>query len=217
MGERTVTAKEMKQLDKSTIEHHGLPSLVLMERAALASVETLHTEGFDLTRVACVCGPGNNGGDGIAVCRLLYLAGYDAFIVMVGSPEKRSKETKQQLDIAKSYGIPIFEVEASAPILKKKVTTMVDALFGIGATRAASGDFVTAIRLIHKARQDGAKVLALDIPSGVSADTGEAFGETVSADVTVTFAFLKIGLTREPGLSLAGQIFVKDIGIYETT
>jgi len=197
----------MKQLDKNTIEIHGLPSLVLMERAALACVDVLRTEGFDLTLVVVICGPGNNGGDGLAIARLLLLSGVDVQAILVGPADRRTPETEQQLAIALSYGLRLSSLEHSptAP------TTLVDALLGIGGLRAPEGEFGDAIRYADSC---GARVLAVDIPSGVSADTGETPGEAISADVTVTFAYAKVGLTLSPGKELAGKVVVADIGIY---
>ena len=219
MGERIVTGEEMKLLDKQAIEEHGMPSMVLMERAALAAVGVLRDEGFDLSRVVAVCGPGNNGGDGIAVARLLRLAGHNVKIVFVGDPAKRSDETRRQQEIAESYGLCLSytdeafgENEAADP--EGFPTTIIDAVFGIGGGRASGGVFLEAIRYINACRGHGGKTLAIDIPSGVCADTGAAPGEAVFADVTVTFAYKKAGLTQPPGLGLAGKIIVADIGIY---
>jgi NAD(P)H-hydrate epimerase len=214
-GNRLVTADEMKRLDENTITNHGVPSLVLMERAALAAVETLHEDEFDLTRVVAVCGPGNNGGDGIAVTRLLHIAGYDAIVVFVGDIDKRSDETVSQWNIAVSYGVEVVEhSDAAARGLYADATTIVDAIFGVGGSRAPSGDFLDAIRMMNRAGVAGAEILAIDMPSGVSADTGEAAGEAVSADVTVTFAYKKAGHASSPGSELSGDVVVKDIGIY---
>jgi NAD(P)H-hydrate epimerase len=224
-----------------------------MERAALASVSVLYDEGFDLGRVLVFCGPGNNGGDGIAVARLLYLVEHNAEttfvgdpaderqmpeIIFVGDPEKRSDETKKQQEIAESYGLRFVSIDdfvsgsaasgsgstvpgsgsassALAPAAPaSEPTTIVDAIFGIGSVRAPAGDFLAAINYINKRRGAGAKVLSLDIPSGVCADTGTTPGEAVAADVTVTFAYKKRGLTIAPGSELAGRVVVKDIGIY---
>ena len=226
MTERIVTGEEMKRLDMQTIEH-GIPSLVLMERAALASVEVLRDEGFDLERVLVICGPGNNGGDGIAVARLLHLAGRRVRVVFVGDPGRCSEETSKQQEIAESYGL---RIEAFPDLIRNdsagedavfdefatadRATTVVDAIFGIGSIRAPEGDFLKAIRYINEKRDAGMKVLSLDIPSGVCANTGSAPGEAVRADATVTFAYKKAGLTRLPGRKLAGRVIVKDIGIY---
>ena len=225
MTERLVTGEEMKQLDAFTIEYHGVPSLVLMERAALASVEVLYDEGFDLSHVAVFCGAGNNGGDGFAIARLLHLAKIDIKIIFVGQSGKRSPETIKQQEIAESYGLSVTNIEdVSIPettsdrntMKNVENTTIIDAIFGIGSLRAPEGIYLDAIRLINKWRtaKPDARVLAIDIPSGVSADTGETPGEAVRADVTITFAYKKIGLTLPPGKDLAGKIIVKDIGIY---
>ncbi|MCL2492796.1 MAG: NAD(P)H-hydrate epimerase [Clostridiales bacterium] len=213
MDERIVTGEEMKRLDRQTIEGHGVPSLVLMERAALAAVDVLLSGGFDLERVTVICGPGNNGGDGIAVARLLHLAGRNVTLIFVGDPEKRSEETRRQQGIAGSYGLPVGAL-AQAMNRAEGPTTLVDAIFGIGGVRAPAGNFLEAVRYINATRATGAKVLAIDIPSGVCADTGGVPGEAVSADATVTFAYKKAGLASPPGNSFAGEVFVKDIGIY---
>ncbi|MDR1042321.1 MAG: NAD(P)H-hydrate epimerase [Clostridiales Family XIII bacterium] len=214
-GNRLVTADVMKRLDEDTITNHGLPSLVLMERAALAAVETLHEEEFDLTRAVAVCGPGNNGGDGIAVARMLHIAGHDTTIVFVGDFHKRSEETMSQWNIAESYGVEIVEHRDAAPRgLYAEATTIIDAIFGVGGGRAPDYDFLDAIRMMNRASASGAEILAIDMPSGVSADTGEAAGEAVSADVTVALAYKKVGHTIPPGSELSGDVVVKDIGIY---
>jgi NAD(P)H-hydrate epimerase len=214
-GNRLVTADEMKRLDENTITNHGVPSLVLMERAALAAVETLHEEEFDLTCTVVVCGPGNNGGDGIAVARLLHIAGHDVTVVFVGDRDKRSDETVSQWNIAASYEVEIVEQSVAAERgLYVEATTIIDAIFGVGGGRAPGGDFLDAIRMMNRASASGAEILAIDVPSGVSADTGEALGEAVSADVTVTFAYKKVGHATPPGDDLSGDVIVKDIGIY---
>jgi NAD(P)H-hydrate epimerase len=213
MTERLVTGEEMKQLDAHAIEYHGVPSLVLMERAALASVEVLYDENFDLTRVAVFCGAGNNGGDGFAIARLLHLADVDTKLIFTGHSDKRSPETIKQQEIAESYGLTILNIYG---IQDTEFSTIIDAIFGIGSLRAPKGIYLDAIEYINARRSTGpdTKVLSIDIPSGVSADTGETPGEAVQADVTVTFAYKKVGLTLPPGCDLAGKIIVKDIGIY---
>jgi hypoxanthine-DNA glycosylase len=206
-----VSAYGMKAFDRNTIESHGVPSMVLMERAALAVAEEL--AGFNLSRVICVCGAGNNGGDGIAVARLLHLARINAEILFVGDKKKMSVETQRQYAIAKSYDVPIHENKLA---ILSGATTIVDAMFGIGLTRGLSSEFLDTVKAVNKFRAGGAKVLSIDIPSGVSADTGEILGganSAVSADITVTFAYNKIGLTIEPGRTAAGRIIIKDIGI----
>jgi NAD(P)H-hydrate epimerase len=219
MQEREIalTAAQMKQCDAYTIREMGLPALVLMERAALAAVDELlsgRDPAFDLARVLCVCGAGNNGGDGAAVARLLSIAGLRAEILFVGERGKATAETARQLKIAENYGVKLFENPAPSDMEKllsdSGVTTIVDALFGIGLSRPVTGLFQDAILACNASP---AKRLAVDIPSGVSADTGEVLGVALRADKTVVLAFQKIGMCLEPGKTLAGRAVIRDIGI----
>ncbi|MCL2470818.1 MAG: NAD(P)H-hydrate epimerase [Propionibacteriaceae bacterium] len=210
---RTVTAAVMKHLDETTIVSHHVPSAVLMERAGLAVVQALRDERFDLGRILVVSGPGNNGGDGVVVARLLHLAGASVEVILVGDETKRSQDMIRQIEVADSYGITLLSwgPDVSTP---GEPTTVVDALLGIGGDRAPGGDFLQAVRHINACRDAGARVLAVDIPSGISTDTGQLLGEAVHADVTVTFAYAKTGLVQPPGNTLAGRLIVADIGIY---
>jgi NAD(P)H-hydrate epimerase len=207
----------MKEFDRYTIEVMGVPAMVLMERAALASVETLH-EGkhqFNLENVLCVCGAGNNGGDGFAVSRLLKLQGVRVRALFIGSVEKMTQETALQKTIAGNYDVEIVSNDLEVFKSQNGYTTIIDALFGIGGNRPLTGIYLETVHRINRMSGNSpAKVLSLDIPSGISADTGAVLGEGVRADVTVTFAFNKVGLTLEPGKTYAGETVVKDIGIY---
>jgi len=125
-----------------------------------------------------------------------------------------SKETKQQALIAKNYGVTIIENDIAAISAIAGNGVIVDALFGIGLTRELSSIYLDTVQAINKARKAGAYILSVDVPSGISADTGEALGGAVTADETVTFAFSKIGLTIGEGLKHSGEVSVADIGIY---
>jgi NAD(P)H-hydrate epimerase len=216
-NEAAVSAAQMKSYDEYTVRQMGVPSSVLMERAALAAVDEL-TSGrdpaFDLSRVICVCGAGNNGGDGAAIARLLFLAGFHAEIVFIGDAASCSAEAAQQLKIAKNYGVALIENPEpemlTRMLAKTNVTTIVDALFGIGLSRPITGIHRDAIAACNASP---AAVLSVDIPSGISADTGEIQGVAVRADKTVVFAFQKLGMTVDPGMKLAGKTVVRDIGI----
>lgn len=200
-----VNSNEMKKCDAYTINNIGIPSMVLMERAALGVVEELYDGAFDLKKVLVVCGKGNNGGDGFAVARLLFLKDIDVKILFVGDEEKCTKETSQQMKIVQNYGI---EVCRNSDF--DQYTTIVDALFGIGLSQAVKGEYADIIDKINKS---AAQILSVDIPSGISADTGEIMGIAVKANKTVTFAYNKVGLTIKSGIEYAGIIKVKDIGI----
>ena len=181
-----VTSSEMKHYDAYTANKIGLPSLVLMERAALAVVNQLNENDYNLNKVAVVCGYGNNGGDGIAVARLLKLQHIDVDVYLIGQLEQASKETLQQIKIAQHYNINFI---TSLPKCFTEYTTIIDAIFGIGLNRIVSGDFVHAIEQINQCDTD---VLAIDIPSGLCSNTGKILGVAVKAKQTVTIADIGI-------------------------
>lgn len=220
---KLVTAKGMKEADQYTIKQLGIPSLTLMERAAQAVVDELlaassvtsnDSNTLNKKSVLCICGTGNNGGDGIAVARLLKKQGVDAAVLMVGSTERLSPDCAQQLAWAREANVAIRTNELSLiNTAAHSNTVIVDALFGIGLARPLAGQQQEAVRTINRARSKGAYVLSVDIPSGISADTGEILGAAIEADATVTFAYNKLGMTIEPGRSNAGTITIADIGI----
>ncbi|WP_400245812.1 NAD(P)H-hydrate dehydratase [Niallia sp. JL1B1071] len=201
--EYLLNSEEMKRCDETTIQKIGMPSMVLMERAALSVVEELTS--FDLTRVLVVCGSGNNGADGYAVARLLHLQNIKVDVLFVGDEQKRTTENKQQQKIAEYYGVSsVKEIE------NNPYTTIVDALFGIGLSRPLSGKYLEIIEQVNQAEGE---ILSVDIPSGISADNGKVMENAMKATLTVTFAFRKLGLVLYPGAEYAGSIKVKDIGI----
>lgn len=202
-----VTCREMKLLDTQTIETAGVPSCVLMERAALAVVDVLEQILEREERVLVVCGNGNNGGDGVAIARILHTRGVCAEIFLVDKDGRRTKETELQLKIADSYKVP----KVNNPVWGE-YTTIVDAIFGIGLTRPVEGRCFDIIREMNAAR---AKKVAVDIPSGVNGDNGHEMGIAFLADITVTFAFRKRGLCFYPGRMYGGEILVADVGIYQ--
>jgi len=213
---KPVGSAEMKELDRKTISKAGIPSMVLMERAALVCYKELIAGDFDLKRTICICGTGNNGGDGIAVARLLRLGGFDASVLLVGDDKHCSKDTKKQISIAEHYKVPILHLmpDDKASLKLPVFTTIVDAIFGIGLKRPVEGRLLELVNIINKKRNKGAKVLSVDIPSGISADTGQVLGVAVNADATVTFARNKIGLCISPGKEYCGKLKIADIGIY---
>lgn len=203
--EYLVTGEEMKRCDEYTSGYYGIPACVLMERAALASVETLLEENFDTGKVLVVCGSGNNGGDGMAVARLLFQRGTEVSVFFVGREESCTEETRRQLEICRKYGINMI----SNPDFSE-YTSIVDAVFGTGLSRPIEGMYKKVIDQINRSP---ARVLALDIPSGIHPDRGELLGTAVSAAVTVTFAFCKRGLLLYRGKEYSGKVVVKEMGI----
>ena len=203
--EYVLTSAEMKASDTAAIEEYGIGALVLMERAALQTVSViLDRYGTDIY-VGVMAGSGNNGGDGIAVARILREQGIRAEINMIGEQSKLSPEAAAQLETARKLNIPIhYGVEHTL------YDVIVDAIFGIGITRNVEGKYRKAVEAVNASR---AKVVAVDIPSGVHTDDGSIMGCAVKADITVTFAYRKLGLMLYPGASCAGEVVCAPIGI----
>lgn len=199
-----VNSQEMKTYDNNTITHFGVPSLVLMERAALACVAVIEKR-VPCGKVLVVAGVGNNGGDGIAIGRILLTKGYNVEIALIGKREKMSEETREQERIAKAYGISFTD-----QVPDKSYDVIVDSIFGIGMNRNVEGIYKEAIDAINSMQ---GFTLSVDMPSGIHTDTGCVLGCGIKADCTVTFAFKKLGLVLYPGAEYAGEIVVADIGI----
>lgn len=203
--EYVLTSAEMKASDKAAIETYGICSLVLMERAALQTANVIIERFGAEVYVGVMAGTGNNGGDGIAIARILQEQGIRAEINMIGDLSKLSQETTVQLETAKKLNIPIYYgVEHTT------YDVLVDAIFGIGLTREVEGVYRKAIEAMNASK---AKVVAVDIPSGVNADDGSIMGCAVKANITVTYAYRKLGLMLYPGASCAGEIICVPIGI----
>lgn len=201
-----VNSREMNQYDHNTSEYYGVSSMVLMERAALAVLECIQkqTDPQD-GKALVVCGTGNNGGDGFAIARLLKLAGYPVEALFLSDSKKMTPETKRQYETAKKYQVPILTEWKEG-----HYSVIVDALFGIGLSREITGELKELLEQLN--RMDGLKV-AVDIPSGISADKGEVLGTAFGADITVTFGFAKTGMYLYPGAGYCGTIVTADIGI----
>lgn len=200
MADKAITAEQMRHYDSYTINTIGIPSLVLMERAALAvRDEVLNAFPLNLQNIVVVAGSGNNGGDGLDVARLLHIAGVKVTILNVGNPDHASNEHQVQDRICQYYKIP----QTSDLNVLKDASLIVDALFGIGIDRPVEGNYATAIEAINNS---DAVVVAVDMPSGINTDTGEVMGVAVNATATVTFAVNKVGLTKSAGKK---RLFVK--------
>lgn len=208
---RILNAAQMKAADSGAIEN-GVPSLVLMERAALSVVQTLlHRKNrFDLTRTYIFCGTGNNAGDGVAIARILDDYGYHTVLVMTGKEEKYSEAMKQQVLAAKNRGISMVSLPDLNIRKLEHATLLIDAIFGIGLTRQVKGDYEYAISLMNAQE---APIVAVDIPSGVHTDTGSIMGCACRCEMTVTFARAKRGMLLYPGAEFSGEVVVKEIGI----
>ena len=208
-------AKRMKAADREAIDGRGIDSLLLMERAALAVCEAAAEYLGDNRRAAVFCGPGNNGGDGVAAACFLLDRGCSVRVFLVGdrarmTPDTRAMESRL---LARGGVLESFSPGDAGPSdAAAEADVIVDALFGVGLSRPLTGDALEAVRLINGA---GRPVVSADIPSGVSADTGLILGEAVRAACTVTFSMAKPGHFVEPGCVCRGTLRVTDIGIPE--
>lgn len=205
-------SEAMREMDRVTIQELGVPGEELMLRAAQgaaeAAVELL--VGRD-GPVAVFCGSGNNGGDGIGLSALLLEQGYEVHCVMVGEEAKLSADSAAMVRRLEAAGGSLLPFCAERPI-PAGCGLIVDALFGTGLSRDISGKYAALIAAINGS---GVPVLACDIPSGISADTGAVLGCAVKADVTVTFNLPQTGQLLPPGTEYTGRLVVHDIGIPE--
>lgn len=179
---------------------------VLMERAALSFVETLRREKRNTSRTLVVCGSGNNGGDGYAIARMLMQAGNTVDVLEAPHTGKASVGNQLQKKIFLAYGGKILTEFPEG----KSYTLVIDAVFGVGLSRSVEGEYASLIDRMNA--MEGAKA-AVDIASGISADNGNVLGTAFRADLTVTFAFEKVGCLLWPGNQYAGKVVVADIGI----
>ena len=207
MFQRILSASEMKRCDSYTIEQIGIPSIELMKRAAAAVACETERRYSNMLHVFIVCGSGNNGGDGFALAEILsHGRAKKITVVFVGDEDgmtdgcaffKAAAEKRENIDIVKDTDFA-------------DATLIVDAIFGIGLSRNIEGKYA---RIINKMNEARCKKVAVDIPSGINADTGEVMGVAFRANLTVTFAAAKRGQVYYPGVKYCGMIIVCDIGI----
>ncbi len=206
---RTITPADMKRVERRAIAERGVPSLTLMERAAqaVADAAIAYLSG-PAPRLLTLCGPGNNGADGLAAARILLstLPNLRAYIYL--APGRETRELQTQRELLAPYADRVTALPAGAPA--PAADCVLDAVFGTGLSRAPEG---SAAALIGIANASRAPVIAVDIPSGLDGDTGRAHPDCVRAAVTVTFHRPKPGLFLADGLDYAGHVRVADIGI----
>ncbi|MFH2010892.1 MAG: NAD(P)H-hydrate dehydratase [bacterium] len=217
MALAVVTADEMRELDRITIEELGIPGVVLMEVAGRGVAEVVQELAPTLVgwRVAIVCGAGNNGGDGYVVARHLALRGAEVQLLLLAPRDRIRGDALRNLEVAEKLQLPMEWLEDDGAVegLATRLAEfdcVVDALLGTGLSSDVRGRYRLVVEAINAAR---VLTVAVDIPSGLSADTAQPLGVAVEADVTVTFAQPKVGLVSHPGVEYAGDVHVVDIGI----
>lgn len=213
---KLATAQDMRKIDELAVKEHGLTIARLMESAGAAVVKAMMEAWEDLPKktVGLLCGKGNNGGDGLAAARLLKQKKASVVVILTGEVEDLSPEAQTQYHKAKSARVPILSVLNSEDVATAKAALeecdlLVDALFGTGLSRPLEG---ISRELVQAAKALGKPVVAVDIPSGLSADSGSPLGEALPAQITVTFGLAKIGFYTPVGSNFTGRVVVDDIG-----
>lgn len=195
---------EMKEAERTAIEEKGIPSLILMENAARGAADVILEN--NPKSVIVFSGKGNNGGDGLAIARILITNNIKTHILFVGDKEKATPDCRANLEILENYNAPIIYSADGIDISKYDI--VVDALIGTGLSRKLSDNYAELVNIINK----GKFIISVDCPTGVNSDTGEDYGIAVNADITVTFHLPKIGLLLYPAFSHIGKLTVKEIG-----
>lgn len=214
---RIVTAEEMRALDERAIRQLGIPGVVLMENAGLQVIKLIQNilgnpKG---KRILILAGKGNNGGDGFVVARHLVNLGAEVKVLIVANPEEINGDAKINLDILQRMGHKVYSVVNANSLNIVRIAgiysdLIVDAIYGTGFAGAVTEHVGKIIDLVNDSRRP---IVAIDIPSGVEANTGKVQSKAIKATHTVTFALPKLGLFLEPGAALTGQLTIADISI----
>src|SRR5881628_552470 len=214
---RVLNSSQMREADRRAIDDIGIPSLVLMENAgrqAVAAMEAVHSDLAE-RQVAVLCGRGNNGGDGFVVARTLAQRGVDVSVFLLGRVADVRGDARTNLEILGRLGVTVVEISDSQAwelhfSELSDCTLIVDAIFGTGLNAPVSGLIESVIADVNAS---GIPVVAIDLPSGLSADSAEPIGDSIEAAMTVTLAAPKLPLVLPPAETRAGDIVIADIGI----
>lgn len=208
------TAAAVRALEARALAMHGVDGAVLMRRAAAAAFAALRAGWPRARDIVVLCGGGNNGGDGWMLAGLAHAAGLSPQVLWTTPPDALRGEAAQAAAEALAAGVPAsaFDAPGAGPAQPAEADVIVDALLGLGLTQAVRPPIAAAIAAINAA---GRPVLALDLPSGLCADSGRVQGDAVHADVTITFIALKAGLRLGAGPDHAGQVRLDTLGIVD--
>lgn len=219
--------KQIRELDRRAAEEHAMPTLLLMENAArgVAGIILEGLQGVEAAHVLIVCGPGNNGGDGLALARHLHNHDLRVTVLLAAPMGKYVGDARVNLTIAQRMGLRIVDgAERPAGRFAELVSekepphVVVDALFGTGLDRAPVGSMSELIGEMNGYKRQGAPLIAIDVPSGLDADSGMPMGEdlgdggVVLADLTIALAGVKAGFMAPGARAYVGELAVIDIG-----
>jgi ADP-dependent NAD(P)H-hydrate dehydratase / NAD(P)H-hydrate epimerase len=207
-----LNAEEMRAADTHAIQDLGIPSLKLMENAATHVTEVLLSKHPQPKQALIICGKGNNGGDGLATSRLLKQKGWSPKVLLIGKASELKADPSENWNRANAAKVFCVEDPDGADLDQfiAECDLIVDALFGTGLTKSLEGVYSNAVQKINRS---GKHVLSIDIPSGLSSDSGGLIGPAVKANITVALAALKYCHLLSPASKMCGEIYVMDIGI----
>lgn len=205
---------EVRAIDQAAVEELGIPGLLLMENAARGLVSRLHRVSGD-GRLVILCGPGNNGGDGLAAARLLAAEGRTVQVMLITAGRSLSSDAQSNLSFLINSGmeVEVCEDAVRCRTLMESLSSedwIVESLLGTGVRGGLRSPYVECVQAINVS---AARVLAVDVPTGLDCDTGTWTGECVRADQTVTFAGLKRGFQQPGAAEVTGEVTVAHIGI----
>src|SRR6478609_4182933 len=214
---RVLNTQQMREADRRTIEDIGLPSIVLMENAGRQTVAAMEAAFEELasSHVGVLCGRGNNGGDGFVVARTLAQRGIEATVFLLGSVSDVRGDARTNLEILGRVGVTVVEItDAQEWELHfseiSECDLIVDAIVGTGFHGPLTGLLESVVADVNGL---GVPVVAIDLPTGVSADSHELEGEAIEASMTVTLAAPKVPLILPPADAYGGDLVIADIGI----
>jgi ADP-dependent NAD(P)H-hydrate dehydratase / NAD(P)H-hydrate epimerase len=207
---RLYAAVQVRELDRRAIQDRGIPGYTLMRRAAAAAWRAAHERWPQLGTVAVAAGAGNNGGDGYEIARLAQAAGCTVRLCEIGDQPRGGDAAIARAAWLEQGSASRFDA-GDATFFQADL--VVDAIFGTGLSRPPQGEALAAIEAINRAHSAGAAVLAIDLPSGLNADTGATPGAAVEADLTASFIGRKLGLYTGRGPALCGEIVFDALGV----
>lgn len=212
-AEPTWTVADAREFDRRATADYGMPSLLLMENAGRGTVDALLARGVTGLVTIC-CGGGNNGGDGLVVARHLDGRGWACLVLLFADPAQLRGDAKINFEILRASGIPLTIVPPGDPMpdlatLFAASEWLVDALLGTGSRGEPRAPFDQVIAAMNQA---GRSILAIDLPSGLDADSGVAAAATIRATLTCTYGAKKIGLTLPAAAAYVGEIEVVHLG-----
>ncbi|MCJ7784528.1 MAG: NAD(P)H-hydrate epimerase, partial [Desulfobacterales bacterium] len=214
---KVANAEEMQELDRKAIETYRIPGMILMENAGKGAAEVISHTFPDIhkKKIAIIAGKGNNGGDGFVIARYLLNQGVSVKVYLLTDPKGLRGDAETNFSIFQRMKGEVLSVPSSKDYVKvkkdlEKFDILVDGIFGTGLDAEVRGYYREVIDHLNTLQRP---IVAIDIPSGLDADTGKPLGTAIRASLTITFGLPKVGHLIPPGLDYVGEVKVVDIGI----